>query len=211
MQISNLDNTHNHNMHHVTSCMHDHEEASAKLGGMKVETSQQRTQTNALEAVAEGQLSLLDMARKYVLGGSKLFSKVWGDSKGVDTSVITQKEDKLPAQQTVLTQNNPYFTAVADRGTASPTIPTIREKIRVRLHTLAKRFGGGFLAKQYTAQNSTQTNRQRANGQRPKENLRRQSRYRKDGLEIECILTDDSYLMDSYDRNGEYSTLSATK
>jgi hypothetical protein len=48
-------------------------------------------------------------------------------------------------------------------------------------------------------------------GSRPKGDLRRKSRYRKDEVEIDCILTDDSYLMDSYDRKGEYSKLTTKK
>ena len=44
-----------------------------------------------------------------------------------------------------------------------------------------------------------------------KEDLRKHSKYRKDELEIDCILMDDSYLLDSYDRKGEYSKLSTKK
>ncbi len=46
---------------------------------------------------------------------------------------------------------------------------------------------------------------------RPKEDLRKRSHYRGDDLDIDCVLTDDSYLLDSYDRKGSYSQLSTRK
>ena len=41
--------------------------------------------------------------------------------------------------------------------------------------------------------------------------MRRRSKYRQDELEIDCVLTDESYLLDSYDRKGEYSQLTTSK
>lgn len=40
-----------------------------------------------------------------------------------------------------------------------------------------------------------------------KEDKSRLSVYKKDELEIDCIITDDSYLLDSYNRKGDYSKL----
>lgn len=96
--------------------------------------------------------------------------------------------------------NNPYFTAIQENETPQQTI---WQKIKVRFQNitgfLAKRFsfagGGAFQTKQ----------------EQPKEDLRRHSRYRKDDVELDCIVTDDSYLMDSYNKKGEYSKLSAGK
>ena len=43
--------------------------------------------------------------------------------------------------------------------------------------------------------------------EQPKEDLRKRSKYRQNELEIDCVLTDDSYLQDSYNSKGEYSKL----
>ena len=121
MQIQNLDNTHSHSMHQVTSCMHDHGETDAKIGGMRMQTSSQTEQTNALETITEGQLSLLNVVKIHVLSRTKLFSKVWSDSKGIDMTVITRSDNEFASQKQVLTQNNPYFTAVEDSSIADTT------------------------------------------------------------------------------------------
>ena len=47
--------------------------------------------------------------------------------------------------------------------------------------------------------------------QQTKEDLRKRSQYKQDDQEIECILTDESYLTDSYNRKGEYSHLNTDK
>ena len=47
--------------------------------------------------------------------------------------------------------------------------------------------------------------------QHTKEDLRKRSQYKEDDQEIECILTDESYLTDSYNRKGEYSHLTTDK
>ena len=44
-----------------------------------------------------------------------------------------------------------------------------------------------------------------------KEDLRKRSKYKQDDQEIECILMDESYLTDSYNRKGEYSHLTTDK
>lgn len=93
--------------------------------------------------------------------------------------------------------NNPYFTTVSE---SADTRQNVWQKIRVRFQNIT-----GFLMKRFSfgGNNSFQTRQER-----PKEDLRRHSRYRGDELEIDCILTDDSYLLDSYNEKGEYSRLS---
>ncbi len=224
MQIQNFDNTHNHSMHQVTNCLHDHSVSSTKTGGMGMKASPHATQTNPAEKVMQSNLSLSDIVKNLVFGGRKLIFTIWGDTSGVDTSVAVKGENTSFTREQVLAQidennigqqaatvqsslqnpkvieSNPYFAAVEDTGRAGQSI---REKIRVRFHQLTGQLSGRFSAKQFSAKNSTHTNQRRS-----REDLRKHSRYRKDGVEIDCVLTDDSYLMDSYDRKGEYSTLS---
>lgn len=103
-------------------------------------------------------------------------------------------------QSTQNYNNNPYFSAIPENVAPQQTI---WQKIKVRFENIT-----GFLAKRFSFSNSStfQTKQER-----PKEDLRRHSRYREDELEIDCIITDDSYLMDSYNKKGEYSKLSAGK
>lgn len=97
-------------------------------------------------------------------------------------------------------QDNPYFQAVADtESKRSPLVQKVKERVQTAAEFLAKRFS-------FSGKNSFQ-----AKKEKPKEDLRKRSHYREDKLEIDCVLTDDSYLLDSYDRSGQYSQLSTKK
>lgn len=95
-------------------------------------------------------------------------------------------------------QGNPYFAAMES---ADVQRQTIWQKMKVQFEAAT-----GFLAKKFSfsGKNSFQ-----AKQEQPQEDLRKRSRYKGDNLDVECVLTDDSYLLDSYDRKGEYSRLSA--
>lgn len=105
-------------------------------------------------------------------------------------------------------QSNPYFSAVQDVGRQQETLWA---KVRVRLKSatgrLAEHLPGKFFGK-FSAQTKGSF---QARQEKPKEDLRKKSKYRKDELEIDCVLTDESYLLDSYDRKGEYSKLTTEK
>ena len=94
--------------------------------------------------------------------------------------------------------NNPYFSAIEDTGKQQETL---WQKVRVKFQNVA-----GYLTKHFSFSNR---NTFQAKQEKPKEDLSRRSRYRRDDIEIDCVLTDESYLMDSYNKKGEYSTLSA--
>ena len=105
-------------------------------------------------------------------------------------------------------QSNPYFSAVQDVGRQQETL---WEKVRVRLKSAAGRLAG-HLPGRFFSKFSAQTKSSFQAGQeKPREDLRKKSKYRKDELEIDCVLTDESYLLDSYDRKGEYSKLTTEK
>lgn len=93
--------------------------------------------------------------------------------------------------------NNPYFSALEDTGRQPQHI---WQKMKVRFHSVT-----GFLTKRFSfsGKNSFQ-----AKQGKPREDLRKRSRYHGENLDVECVLTDDSYLLDSYDRSGNYSQLS---
>lgn len=102
---------------------------------------------------------------------------------------------------------NPYFQTVQNSNSAVPVTPflRVREKVRGVAGQLAGKLPGHLF--RFQTKNSFQARSE----QKPEEDLRKRSKYRKDELEIDCILTDESYLLDSYDRKGEYSQLSAKK
>lgn len=121
------------------------------------------------------------------------------------TPQIAAAATAVPQPQVM--QNSPYFSAVYSPETVKQTIwQRVRVKFRDMAGQLADHLPGNFFSTQ------ARSFFQAKNGQgreRPRGDMRRRSKYRKDEVEIDCILTDDAYLLDTYDRKGEYSTLSA--
>lgn len=115
---------------------------------------------------------------------------------------IAAASTAVPLSKTV--QDNPYFSAIESTGGQE----TLMQKVRVKFKDIAGQLTGHLPGKFFSAQNR---NSFQAKQEKPREDLRKHSRFRGDELEIDCILTDDSYLLDSYDRKGEYSKLSAKK
>lgn len=211
MQINGLGNgtgQHLHNMHQVTDCKHG--QSVSKKGSSAASTSSKDTvqKYDNQSTQSEGGFSLSFYWKKILAAGQKLFISIWGEAKDssadLDGLAETSEEAASAAELagTALSKqdlhNNPYFSAIEDTGKQKQTV---WEKVRVRFQSLT-----GQLAGRFAGRNSFQTKQQK-----PKQDLRKHSRYRQDDLEIDCILTDDSYLLDSYDRKGEYSRLSPKK
>ena len=78
------------------------------------------------------------------------------------------------------------------------------KKANDALYKVMQKFPGRFLGSH--SGDFLQTKQQHT-----KEDLRKRSQYKEDDQEIECILTDESYLTDSYNRKGEYSHLTTDK
>lgn len=215
MQINGIGSNNHSDMHHVTNCIHNHKHRlEGKVGGAgganvtatpSVPTSEQQSQTTFdISAWLQNTLS----------GVRGLFGKIWGsdtmqqnlqqdlqqlsDAKTLHTSQIEAASAAVQPPQNF--NNNPYFAAIQENETPQQNI---WQKIKVRFQNIA-----GFLAKRFSfaGGGAFQTKQER-----PKEDLRRHSRYRKDEVEIDCIVTDESYLMDSYNKKGEYSKLSTEK
>lgn len=227
--------SHSSASHHVTPGLH-HDHSERKVGGAMMRSSSAFSNSAKVTEASQQQLSLIDMLKKTIIGGKNFLGRLWGAESGGDTPVgsretvdgireqeagvnpvVTLRENvshdshvaaASGAVQPLQTQpgNNPYFTMHSDPGKVKENL---FQKIRVRLRDtagqLTKRFGGrlgGRLAGRFSGR-SALNSRQQAS----KEDLRRRSRYKEDDLEIDCVLTDDSYLLDSYDRKGEYSRL----
>ena len=115
---------------------------------------------------------------------------------------IAAASTAVPLPKTI--QDNPYFSAIESAGGQE----TLLQKVRVKFKDIAGQLTGHLPGKFFSAHNRDSFH---AKQEKPKEDLRKHSRFHGDKLEIDCILTDDSYLLDSYDRKGEYSKLSAKK
>lgn len=235
MQINGVGSSgahnHNHNMHHVTECMHETTVSKKGSTGAASSSRNAMTQSTGQPAQESSGFSLSSWWKKLLAVGQKLYIGVWGEAPTGKNADSVKKEGQQDEAQVLASlgededgqtdvgtplnttnaaemtgaavtkpdlHNNPYFSAIEDTGKQKQTT---WEKVRVRFHSLT-----GQLSGRSSGRNSFETKQQKS-----KEDLRKHSRYRQDDLEIDCILTDDSYLLDSYDRKGEYSKLSPKK
>lgn len=210
MQISGTGNGHDPGMHQITKCIHS-ETVSKRNGGAVPTSHSGEKQTSAIaKPQPDGQFSLAAWLKDKLSDGRKLLQRIWGEKAAGDdlhTGQLATTQDiysagyeavsPVPVRQQV-TESNSYFAAIEDTGKEKQSI---WEKVKVKFHSIA-----GQLLGRFSNRNSLQSKQEK-----PKEDLRKHSTYRQDDVEIDCILTDDSYLMDSYDRKGEYSKLSVKK
>lgn len=228
--IGGVESGHDSDRHQVTGCMHGHthyHQGNIKAGGSDV--SSQMTQLQMQKEQQDSQLSLSDWLQRALDRGKGILKGIWGTNetnidgiagdKAGSTQVMAQVRDSgeaagrgaisvhTAAEQSAAIQGNPYFATMPEKNAAAHMAPL--QKVRAKIVAGAEKLAGRLPGKsfRFQAKNSFQAKSE----QRSKEDLRKRSKYRKDELEIDCILTDESYLMDSYDRNGEYSQLTTKK
>ncbi len=231
--IGGVGGEHSSDRHQVTNCMHDHSHYR-KLGGAKANSGSQMSRMQMQKQQQDAQFSLSGWLRKALEGGKRLLRGIWGLNETNTAGAAGDKtgsarltaqagesaadsakpldggaaiSDHTAAAHNAAMQGNPYFSAVPEKNTAAHMTPF--QRVRAKAVAAAEKLAGKLPGKsfRFQAKNSFQAKPE----QRPKEDLRKRSKYRKDELEIDCILTDESYLMDSYDRNGEYSQLTTKK
>ena len=229
MQLGGIGDNHSVGMHHVTGCLHDHEhsmESNLKMSSSSGAAAQQAIQANQEQ---NAQLSLSDWLQKLLRSTGNRILGLW---RGNDIAAMDQAGDKTGASQTMaqihkendnsvmnnanqarqthLMQQNPYFTAVAAEE-PKPVQPSLGQRIKTKCREVASQLAD-HLPGRFVGNFSFEKNGSfHARKEGAKENLRRRSKYRKDTLEIDCVLTDESYLLDSYDRKGEYTQLTTKK
>ena len=178
MQVNGVGNSHGSYSHQVTECNHDHAE------GMK--NTQGGAGARGASQVSPSQVQ--EQAQNTGFSLSAWMSNLLGKGKTYYQSI---EQSRAP------------FVSVPVPGQDVPVSPF--QKIRIRVQQVAKQLAdhlpGHFFG-------SSGGNSLQAKPDRSRQDLRRRSQYKEDDVEIECILTDDSYLMDSYNRKGEYSRLS---
>lgn len=235
MRVNATDNNFdNHgSSHKVTHSIHDHHGMGEKTGKMSSTASNSSAPEQIKNEVAKDGLGIW---RTFTTGVKSLWGHIWGSSTGgvnqlgMDSGdaigkaqIIAQIGEPDAAEkhgpaiaaaanvaQSSMTRKNPYFTTVEDKGADKGSF---MQKVRIRFRELTNRLKknfagrfGGRMAGEYSGRGTLNSGQQNS-----KEDLRKHSRYREDGLEMDCVLTDDSYLMDSYDRKGGYSTLTTKK
>lgn len=227
MQLGGIGDHHNSGMHQVTSCLHGHENSLEGKMKMLVQPGAATQQTLQVHQEQSAQLSIYDWMQKLLRSTGQRLLGFW---RGSDTAAVGQSGEKAGGSQTMaqvypandtdvtnntnqvkqaqLLQQNPYFSAVApDSKTVQPSLgQRIKMKCKGVASQLADHLPGRFMHFNFEKQGSFHAGKNGA-----KEDLRKRSKYRKDTLEIDCVLTDDSYLLDSYDRRGEYTQLTTKK
>lgn len=219
--------------HRITHGFHNHHEHGENNGHIRSlsQDISQGVQAPVSETQGEGP----GFWRTFADSAKNLWGRIWGESQGVneigniagdavgDEQLMAQVGPANMAEgsgmdthgptvaaaasvaQGAFSRENPYFTTVEDENVPKDSFMR-RMKIRFRELTnqFKKQFSGRFGRKtgEFSGRGTLNSGQQK-----PKEDLRRHSRYREDGLEMDCVLTDDSYLMDSYDRSGGYSRL----
>lgn len=241
MQIGGIGHSglgsHSNASHRVTPGLH-HDHETKKEGNIRISAAS--SEGAKVTQTSQQQLSLLDFLKNTLAKGKSLLEWLWGTESGGNTAIgASQAVDGTRTQQgstdplvtlhdnavhdsrvaaasatvqhpQTRMENNPYFTTHSDPGKVKENpFHKIRVKFRDMTGQLTKRFGGRLgerLAGRFSGKNTLNSKRQR-----PREDLRKRSRYKEKDSEIDCVLTDDSYLMDSYDRKGEYTTLTTEK
>lgn len=222
MQLEGIGSSHNTDTHQVTNCMHDHTHYK-KEGAAAASSSMNAQELQMQQQQQDAEFSLSAWLQNTLGKGKSLLRGIWGTNtidasaqageKAGQEQVMAQigenmtSGDRGAASKNQELQINPYFQTMQDNNPAAHMTPFQRVRYRVKgiAGQLAGKLPGHFF--RFQAKNSFQAKPE----QRPKEDLRKRSKYRKDELEIDCILTDESYLMDSYDRKGEYSRLTTKK
>lgn len=231
MRVGRIETEHDKHSHRVTSHFRerDHEHYKKEQGAMKSAAQQTTSGTQSRSAQQNSQLSLAEIAQRLVDKGRGLFRGIWGTN---EVNSAAAAGDKTGQGQTMAqagqaaahgqaagpetaaivrqgaVQTNPYFTAVPEDSHAAAATPL--QKIRAKVKGVAGQLAGK-LPKKFFSSRQAKDSFQAKSEQKPKEDLKRRSRYKKDELEIDCILTDESYLLDSYDRKGSYSRLTTKK
>ena len=225
MQIGGVGSGHDTYSHQVTECLHEHA-GHADTGSMANKMADSQTAQTATEILQDtSNENMMSWVQKIGNSGKQLLQKIWGESKESKDAITLQNGsgNHIAGQETLVTGNSvgvktamnraavetaathTYFRPVEakDAMSANP-FQKVRYQVQKVARRLMDRLPGRFLGS-HTG-DFLQTKQQHT-----KEDLRKRSQYKEDDQEIECILTDESYLTDSYNRRGEYSHLTTDK
>lgn len=225
MQVGGVGSGHDTYSHQVTGCIHEHGE-NKDVGGAGTKLGSVQTIQTAEEVLQENSsVNLMSWVQNISSKGKQLLQKIWGESKEANDAITSQNGNgnHIAGQETLVTGNSVGVKTTMNRAAvetaathtyfrpveAKDTMPANPfQKVRYQVQKVARklmyRLPGRFLGS-HTG-DFLQTKQEQT-----KEDLRKRSQYKQDDQEIECILTDESYLTDSYNRKGEYSHLTTDK
>lgn len=156
-------------------------------------------------------------------GQAQVLAQMWED-RGTDSAgARRQRADLAQSPQQAVTPPQAAQAAAAVPAppvqeatqTAGAQEESLWQKARVRFEGIAGQLSGYLRGNAFSPQKKNSFRKKnpfRAMEQeRPKEESRKAGRAKKDAVEIDSYRVEESYLMDSYDRKGGYSRLSAKK
>lgn len=212
-------NVHTADSHQVTNCVHVHKEQTEKTGRMDALLSSaqnQKQQTVASELETMDGFSLVDGIKRLLSRGRHWFGRIWNgageelqdgasaDRVSEDAGMLKPEEardmalrEDMAGRQEASSVVNPHFVPIVQTKGAD----SLWQRFALKVHTAT-----GYLAKKFGRETSMQTGVKK-DPKQSQEQMRRHSRYRDGQEEIDCVITDDSYLMDSYDKTGKYVKL----
>ncbi len=226
---------HGADAHHVTNCMHNHSHLD-KVGEMGAAAANAGVRSMmAAESQADAQFSLSAWLNRTLNGGRSLWGRIWGNGEGMGTADQGSRADGVSGAErvSVLMPYEREESGDGQQGLNAAQIAAaasaVRQPQEVRSHSHMRSAGGrreklvrraGARLKEMTGQLAGNLSERLRGSQagkrveprlnRSREAVRRQARSGRDELVISCAQTEDSYLLDSYDRKGEYSRLSAS-
>lgn len=204
----NSQNTNGH-VHHVTECIREEKHKQPQGGAA---ASARMTAGESVQTITEQepQWDLFEWVGRAIGRGTGGIRSLFGLGRGTGARDFREPA----ARENVAAQLLPDQKSGADRAVyfvpAREVTPQNSwfQNLKTRA---AIRFGAirGSLTKHLKQGQSLQTGtgKQGSASHREKQSRKRLSLYRQEDLEIECIITDDSYLLDSYNKKGDYSKL----
>lgn len=216
MQIGRLDD--HGSEHHITSCIHDHGSRKKEEAGMLKGPGAEQNQVSQSQTEKMDARNITGWFRNLLDGGKNWMGRIWGNG-GMPVDIQTQSTQsgevhhtlQQAREQTVQMAQihglpyavNPYFVPADKAGGAAETPADLKTRLKIKLEPATKFMERHFHKSFQKKKGFLSDDRKREQ----KEDLRRRSHYREDELELECMITDDSYLLDSYDKKGEYATI----
>lgn len=192
----------NSHVHHVTECIHEERKKTQEgaIAGLRDSVSIQSMQNAQTE---EPQWNLFQWMSRILGQGVKGIKGLFGIAQnGAQTA--DSSAEKVSRGQDTLTDRAAYFVPAKEEIPANNWYQNLKERVRIRFgairNSLTKYFRQEQSLHMGAGKNGTSAGKE-------KEDRRRVSVYKKDELEIDCIITDESFLLDSYNRKGDYSKL----
>lgn len=210
---NDLNQQNTNHVHHVTECIHK-EPSKALQGGMAMQGSVTVPEKGNVTATATPETAWspfqwLSRVWNHGLNSIKgLFGVEQPKSAGEHAQTLPQTSEAMTSLpltvETNVYKTAGYFVPAREAAVPNTWYQRLRERTRIQFGRIRSSLAK-YLKQDQTLQMGT--GKKGSFTKKEKEDRSRLSVYREDDVEIECIITDDSYLLDSYNRKGDYSRL----